>query len=69
MTFLRNFAAFWYDFVIGDDWMVAAGVVVLLVATALLARAELTTAEWALLPIGAMLVLAYSTLRAARSTR
>ena len=23
---LRAFLAFWYDFVIGDDWLVAAGV-------------------------------------------
>ena len=67
MTFIRSFGAFWYDFIIGDDWFLAAGVVVLLVATALLARAELTTAEWLLLPIGAMLVLAYSTVRAARA--
>ena len=28
MTRLRAFGAFWYDFVIGDDWLVAAGVVV-----------------------------------------
>ncbi len=67
MTFLARFFAFWYDFIIGDDWVVAAGVVLLLAATALLAQAELTTTEWALLPIGAMLVLAFSTFRVARS--
>ncbi|MDR1998324.1 MAG: hypothetical protein LBQ06_00030 [Frankiaceae bacterium] len=25
---LRRFGAFWYDFIIGDDWRVAAGVVI-----------------------------------------
>ena len=30
---LRAFGAFWYDFVIGDDWVVAAGVVAGLLAT------------------------------------
>jgi hypothetical protein len=27
MRFVRSFARFWYDFIIGDDWRVAAGVV------------------------------------------
>ena len=27
---LRSFGAFWYDFIIGDDWFAAAGVLVLL---------------------------------------
>ncbi len=31
MHFLKAFVRFWYDFIIGDDWVVAAGVVVLLV--------------------------------------
>ena len=39
MRFLRSFGRFWYDFVIGDDWKIAAAVVValgiLLVATLL----------------------------------
>ena len=30
---LRAFGAFWYDFVIGDDWRVAVVVVVALAAT------------------------------------
>lgn len=31
MGVLRSFGRFWYDFVIGDDWKIAAGVVVALV--------------------------------------
>jgi len=38
---LRNFLLFWYDFIVGDDWVVAAGVVLALIATALLAQRDL----------------------------
>ncbi len=27
MTFLRAFGAFWYDFIIGDDWKIAVAVI------------------------------------------
>ena len=30
MSALGRFARFWYDFVVGDDWLVAFGVVVVL---------------------------------------
>ena len=30
MKHLRAFGAFWYDFIIGDSWEVAAGVVIAL---------------------------------------
>jgi uncharacterized membrane protein len=33
MARLKSFGAFWYDFVIGDDWRVAAGVIVAFLAT------------------------------------
>ena len=33
---LRSFGAFWYDFIIGDDWRGAAVVAAALAATALL---------------------------------
>jgi hypothetical protein len=36
MRFARGFARFWWDFVVGDDWRIAAGVVVVLAAGALL---------------------------------
>jgi len=28
MSFLRGFGMFWYDFIVGDDWKLAAAVVV-----------------------------------------
>ncbi len=45
---LRAFGAFWYDFVIGDDWVIAVGVVLALVGTYLLHKAGV--AAWWLLP-------------------
>ena len=36
MRFARGFARFWWDFVIGEDWRIAAGVVAVLGAGALL---------------------------------
>lgn len=28
MKFLKSFGEFWYDFIIGDDWKIAAAVIV-----------------------------------------
>jgi hypothetical protein len=36
MRVVAGFARFWWDFVIGDDWRIAAGVAVVLAAAALL---------------------------------
>jgi hypothetical protein len=36
MAFVRGFFRFWYDFVVGDDWRIAAGVVLVLAAGAAL---------------------------------
>jgi hypothetical protein len=36
VRFLRGFGRFWWDFIVGDDWRIAAGVVVVLTAGALL---------------------------------
>jgi hypothetical protein len=52
---LRAFAAFWYDFVVGDDWLVAAGVVVALAGTYGLSRAGLS-AWWLVLAVLAVLL-------------
>jgi len=45
---LRAFVAFLYDFVVGDDWRIAAGVVVGLALTYAIARAGVPA--WWLLP-------------------
>jgi hypothetical protein len=41
MRYLKGFGRFWFDFVVGEDWRIAAGVVVTLGAGALALRAEL----------------------------
>ena len=37
MRLARGFGRFWWDFVVGDDWRIAAGVVLVLAAGAVLA--------------------------------
>ena len=63
MRFLRSFGAFWYDFVVGDDWQVAAIVVVALALTAVLAHAASVNAWW-LLPAAVAAALGWSVRRA-----
>jgi hypothetical protein len=62
MTRLRAFGAFWYDFVIGDDWLVAAGVIAGLAGTYGLHRAGVTA--WWLLPLVLAVLLPLSLRRA-----
>ncbi|MDX6510991.1 MAG: hypothetical protein QOE36_495 [Gaiellaceae bacterium] len=62
MSRLRAFGAFWWDFVIGDDWRVAAGLALAIGATALLDRAGVSA--WWLLP-PATIALLYASLRRA----
>jgi len=62
MAKLRAFGAFWYDFVIGDDWLVAAGVVAGLAGTYGLYRAGVTA--WWLLPLLLVILLPLSLQRA-----
>ena len=67
MRQLRAFGLFLWDFVIGDDWRVAAGVVVALGVTALIAGAGV--AAWWILPWAAAGLLALPIWRAARPQR
>jgi hypothetical protein len=67
MRVLRPFLKFWYDFIVGDDWTVAAGVVLALAATALLAHSQVPA--WWLLPVATVVVLAVSLARSARARR
>jgi hypothetical protein len=67
MRFLRSFLGFWYDFIVGDDWTVAAGVVLALAGTAVLAHFHLIA--WWLLPAAVVGLLALSLVRARRPAR
>ena len=61
---LRSFGAFWWDFIVGDDWVIAAGVIAALAATAALARTSFPA--WCALPIAVTGLLAASLHRATR---
>ena len=61
---IRAFAAFWYDFVVGDDWLIALGVVIGLALTYLLSRT--TVPAWWLLPLALAVLLPLSLWRATR---
>ena len=60
---LRSFGAFWYDFVIGDDWRGAAVVAAALAATALLVHVAGVNAWW-LMPVCVVAALGWSLRRA-----
>ena len=60
----RSFGAFWWDFIVGDDWCIAAGVVVALAATAGLAAAGVPA--WWLLPLAVVALLGRSLRSAGR---
>lgn len=63
---LKRFGLFWLDFVVGDDWRVAAWVAVALVLTGVLAAIGLPA--WWVLPVTAAAVLTGSTAQAARAS-
>ena len=65
MTWIKSFLRFLWEFVIGDDWRIAAGVAVALGLTALVA--ETSTAAWCILPVAVALLLAASLWHAART--
>ncbi|HEY5294730.1 MAG TPA: hypothetical protein VIJ70_04560 [Gaiellaceae bacterium] len=64
MNRVKAFGLFWWEFVVGDDWVSAAGVAAAIVATAVVAAAHI--AAWWLLPLAVVLVL-YLSLRRATS--
>ena len=71
MRLIRGFARFWWDFVVGDDWRIAAGVVTVLAAGALLV-ADGTVSDGlvaALTAIGIVVVAIGSIVAAAATMR
>jgi hypothetical protein len=63
MRYLRSFGRFWWNFIVGDDWRVAAGVAVALALTSFLTHEGVNA--WWLLPAAVAVVLALSLRRAA----
>ena len=64
MRHLVAFGRFWYDFLVGDDWIIAVTVVVAVAGTALIA--DEVRLAWLVLPVASAVILAASILRARR---
>jgi hypothetical protein len=62
---LRAFGAFLYDFVIGDDWRVAVGVVIALGLTFWLSHVT-SVATWWLVPVALVVLLPLTLWRVVR---
>jgi hypothetical protein len=60
VTVLKVFARFWYDFVIGDDWKIAATVAAVLLAGAALVAAEVLPERLTPVLIGAAILAAFT---------
>ncbi|HZP49827.1 hypothetical protein [Actinocrinis sp.] len=61
---LKAFGAFWYDFIVGDDWRVAVFVVAALAVTFAVSKSSVPA--WWILPAAVVLVLPWSLWRARR---
>jgi hypothetical protein len=64
VSYLRAFARFWWDFIVGDDWRVASGLALALGLTSLLTHSDVNA--WWLLPLAVGALLAGSVWRGAR---
>lgn len=62
---LISFGKFWYEFVVGDDWTIAAGVIVALAIAFVLTQLQLTLWWW--MPVVVVLLLARSLQQATRA--
>ena len=64
MSAVRRVALAVWDFVVGDDWITAAGVAVAIAVTAVIASSG--AAAWWVMPVAVLLLLAQSVGRALR---
>jgi hypothetical protein len=64
-SWISAFGRFWYRFIVGDDWTVAAAVAVGLVITALLQAQAI--AAWWLVPVVVIATVGVSLRRASQS--
>jgi hypothetical protein len=65
MRAFGHFGRFWYDFVVGDDWTMAIGVIAAIALTWVAARADLPA--WLIMPVAVFSLLALSVGRAWRA--
>ncbi len=62
-----SFGLFWWDFIVGDDWRIASGVIVAFLITAWVKYNSLFT--WLYVPVFTILFLSYSLSRVVRANR
>ena len=62
---ITAFGRFWWDFVVGDDWMAAAGIIAAIGVTAAVARSSISA--WWVMPLAVAGVLYASLRRAIRA--
>ena len=65
MRYVVAFFRFWWDFIVGDDWRVAAAIIAGLALTAVVAGSD--AAAWWVMPVAVVLALFASLRRAIRS--
>jgi hypothetical protein len=64
VRYLQSFLRFWWNFIVGDDWRVAAGLALALGLTSLLTHNGINA--WWLLPLAVALLLGGSLWRVTR---
>ncbi len=67
MSRLETLVRFVWDFVVGDDWRIAVGVVLALALTAIVAGSSVSA--WWILPVTVAALLAFSVWRGAEPRR
>ena len=65
MHYIKAFLTFWYDFIVGDDWTIAASIAAAIAVTLWLVRSNIDA--WWLLPAVAILTLGFSLWRGAQA--
>ena len=63
---LIAFGGFWVDFIVGDDWRIAAGIVASFILTALI---KVSVFTWGTVPLFVAIFLSYSLSRVVRSAQ
>jgi hypothetical protein len=59
VKYVKGFAQFWYDFIVGDDWKIAAAIATTLAIGAVVASQTTTGAHWLAAVLGVALALAF----------
>jgi hypothetical protein len=67
LSWIVGFGRFWYHFIIGDDWTVAAAVALALILSAVLNANHIVA--WWLVPLTVVVMLLVSLRRASRLSR